>query len=257
MFKRITQTVLLCIVTFGCFLLSCPPTSCDAAGKTGTFYGTSKQVGAGTARTFVLVDNKGKPVSLGIEISKSAISKLPVKDTEYTLALPKGVSVPPFRYAVLNWNPHGHIPKPIYNVPHFDFHFYLITEEIREKITFTGADKKRVYLKPPAKYIAKDYIQAPGGGEPRMGSHWVDLTSPEFNGKSFTYTFVYGFYNGHLAFIEPMVTKSFLNTLSNISTKVKVPQKYEKSGYYPLEYSVKYDGKKKWYAISLDKLTFH
>jgi hypothetical protein len=25
----------------------------------------------------------------------------------------------------LNWNPHGHIPPGVYDLPHFDFHFYI------------------------------------------------------------------------------------------------------------------------------------
>ena len=31
----------------------------------------------------------------------------------------------PLKWALLNWNPHGHIPPGIYDRPHFDVHFYM------------------------------------------------------------------------------------------------------------------------------------
>jgi hypothetical protein len=257
MYTRAILTVSWCIVALVCFLLSCPPLSCDTpATKTGTFYGKARPVGDGNARMVVVVDADGKPTSLGIEVTATALSKLPETDTEYVLPLPKGVSVPPYRYAVLNWNPHGHIPPGIYDVPHFDFHFYIITQATRTRMTATGADEKLVYANPPAEYVAQGYIGAPGGGEPRMGWHWVDPTSPEFNGKPFTYTFIYGFYEGHLAFLEPMARKTFLETKPDVTAKVKLPPKYEKAGYYPTDYSVKYDDAKQSYTVSMDSLVY-
>ena len=31
----------------------------------------------------------------------------------------------PFKWVLLNWTPHGHIPPGVYDTPHFDVHFYL------------------------------------------------------------------------------------------------------------------------------------
>jgi hypothetical protein len=31
----------------------------------------------------------------------------------------------PFKWALLNWNPYGHIPLGVFGVPHFDVHFYI------------------------------------------------------------------------------------------------------------------------------------
>ena len=31
----------------------------------------------------------------------------------------------PFKWALLNWNPKGHIPPGVFDKPHFDVHFYI------------------------------------------------------------------------------------------------------------------------------------
>ena len=50
-----------------------------------------------------------------------------------------------------------------------------------------------------------------------MGAHWLDITSPELNQenpKSFTQTFIYGSYDGKVIFMEPMITKAFMDSTS-------------------------------------------
>jgi hypothetical protein len=43
-----------------------------------------------------------------------------------------------------------------------------------------------------------------------MGSHFVDITSPEFNGGIFTQTFIFGSYESNVIFYEPMITLDYL-----------------------------------------------
>lgn len=60
-----------------------------------------------------------------------------------------------------------------------------------------------------------------------MGGHALDLTGPEFNGGVFTNTFIYGFYQGEEIFLEPMLTKSYLESLSGSSTfTIRQPGQY-------------------------------
>src|SRR5437868_488939 len=40
----------------------------------------------------------------------------------------------PFTYLLVNWNPHGHTPPGIYDLTHFDVHFYLNQDTERLKI---------------------------------------------------------------------------------------------------------------------------
>lgn len=42
----------------------------------------------------------------------------------------------------LNWEPSGHPTEGVYTIPHFDFHFYMISEE--EVMNITGAPCRRL-----------------------------------------------------------------------------------------------------------------
>jgi hypothetical protein len=56
-------------------------------------------------------------------------------------------------------------------------------------------------------------------------------------------------------FVEPMVTKAFLETKPNITIPLKQPAAFPKRGYYPTSYSMKYDATRQEYTVSLDGLT--
>jgi len=148
----------------------------------------------------------------------------------------------------------GH-PPDFYGNPHFDFHFYMNTPEERAKITCKGDDTLRVYKAPAPEFIPQDYITAPLTGEGAMGWHWFDPNSSEFH-HSFTKTMIYGFYDGKMVFIEPMITKAFLETKPNTNETIKLPKAYPMTGvYYPTAYTVKYDETNKQYTVSLDGMT--
>ena len=168
------------------------------------------------------------------------------------LPLPAEVSVPPFRHVVLNWNPKGHIPPHVYDVPHFDFHFYILTPEERAKVSIAGAGMALVQQKPPERYLPPGYIAAPGGEESGMGAHWVDLASHEFHGNPFTHAFIYGTYAGRIAFLEPMVANTFLEKKQNVDLPIAQPPAVQVKGYYPTRYFVRYDPARKEYQVGMD-----
>jgi hypothetical protein len=252
MWRRMTHKISMMMIVRLAFTLvvigSLSPTL-DAA----TFYGESTAVGNGTARTWVVLDDEGKPTSVGVTMSETALSGLSSDPmpVEYRLALPKEASATPFDNVTLDWNAMGHEPPGVYDAPHFDVHFYMINYEERLKIT----DEKKFEIAPPAEYLPADYQKAPGG-VPQMGAHWVDVTSPEFQGKPFTITFIYGSYDGTVHFWEPMVSLAFLQTKPDFNAEIKQPQAYPQRGYYyPLKYSVRYDTASQEYRIALDELT--
>jgi hypothetical protein len=168
------------------------------------------------------------------------------------LTLPVEVSVPPFTHLTLDWNPKGHEPPKIYDAPHFDFHFYLIPPGDRQGIT--ASDGPRFAKAPAANQLPKDYVPTPGG-VPGMGAHWVDATSPEFNGKPFTTTFIYGTYDGSVIFYEPMITLAFLSTAQDFSAPVKRAPVVERKGYVPGLYRVSFSKQEDAYQVLLDELT--
>ncbi|MGH9832704.1 MAG: DUF5602 domain-containing protein [Blastocatellia bacterium] len=229
--------------------------------KPTIFAGEAQPVGNGTARSWVATDKDGKPTAIGVTFTEAALSGLPQSLTpgliwtEFLLPLPPEASATGFDHIGFNWNPKGHDPEGVYKVPHFDFHFYLISPTDRERITTRGEDLERVRKPLPAEFVPEGYVLAPASEEPGMGLHWVEPNSHEFHGKAFTHTFIYGSYDGRMIFAEPMISKAFLETKPNITVPVKLPAKYQKPGYYPTRYSVRYDPESREYTVAIEGLT--
>jgi hypothetical protein len=125
----------------------------------------------------------------------------------------------------------------IYTLPHFDFHYYMVTEaEVRG-----ATDTAKLNAAPAADYLPANHVS--GGAVPQMGNHWADITSPEFNGQPFTQTFMYGSYNSKITFYEPMITLNFMKSTTKFSRSIPQPARFKTAGYYPTKMSVsKHDG---------------
>lgn len=229
-------------------------TACEKDDKPqteGYFYGKAANVGNGTARAYVELDANGNPLQIGIAFNEAALENLPATDQPMTLELPaEALSKTPFKHVTFDYNPHGHEPMGIYTVPHFDCHFYKITEADKLKIGTNDAEK--LANNPDSTMIPAPYF--PVGPVPQMGVHWVDPTSPEFNGQPFTSTFIYGAYDGNVIFYEPMVAVDFIKTKPHKHYTVRQPQKFVPAGYYPLEYCVRWNAETKQYEIALEDL---
>jgi hypothetical protein len=217
---------------------------------TVTHYGQPVAMGKGTVRSFVKLDANGNPDEVGIAVSEAALNSLPSDMAEAILELPAEGSKTPFKHAYVTYMPHGHEPDGIYTIPHFDFHFYKITNA--ERLTMTPDKVAEISQAPDAAYLPKDYISA--GPAPLMGTHWVDATSPELNGKGFSTTFLYGSNKGEVIFYEPMITVDYLKKTSHQHVAIKQPQKIAPSGYYPSEYAIRYNATDKQYEVVLEKM---
>lgn len=215
------------------------------------FWGEKVNVGNGYAQTFIEM-NQTRPNEIGIVISEEGLKNLPMHDMkEYVLPMPIGASVFPYKHITLDWNPHGHEPDGVYNRPHFDMHFYFITQNERQAITCMNDDLPICMQNPPTEYLVSDYGPTPAG-VPNMGWHWADLLSPEFNGGIFTRTFIYGYYAGRPIFLEPMVTLDFLQSKEESNLEIRQPMMFpDVGGYYPKRYKVTYDQKYKLHKITL------
>ena len=210
-------------------------------------------IGRGYARSFVHLNAKLEPSSIGVILSREALDALPKVDQNYSLKLPIQIAVAPYKEIVINWNAQGHEPTDIYGIPHFDFHFYGISKEQRNSIMCSGGDVEICTREPTDDYIPAYYIPTPAG-VPMMGWHWLDSRSPELNGKRFTSTFIYGYYNGELIFSEPMITREFLLSNGSVNRVLPTPLKYAINGYYPKKYILNYDASKKVYRVVLKDL---
>lgn len=227
---------------------------------TGTHPGPSRDLGNGRAHAFITLDARGEPAAVGVRLSEGALTGLPAEPPpeadgwEYLLPLPKEASASGYDHIALDWNPKGHVPPGIYDVPHFDFHFYLVSQGERQKITAVGDDLARTHRAPLPDRMPEGYVLPEGTAVPRMGGHAIDPAAPEFNKQPFTRTFLYGFYDGEVIFVEPMVTQAFLETKPNVVEPVRVPTTVARPGYYPARYSVKYDAAKREYVVALENL---
>jgi hypothetical protein len=221
-----------------------------------TYFGESQKLGNGSLRSWVKLDSNCKPTAIGVTFTEAALTGLPAEAPKgeygisHKVALPPQASATPFNHISVDWNPKGHEPEHVYTVGHFDFHFYMISPEERQGITAQGDDLAKCKTQPAAEFVPEDYIYAPGSEIAGMGAHWVYKNAHELHGHPFTSTFIYGSYDGRFIFLEPMVSKAFLDTKPNLTEPVKQPAKVEKPGYYPTTYSVKYDPQTKEYTVA-------
>jgi hypothetical protein len=250
--------------------------------STKTIVGEQKNIGNGSVRTWLQVDAKtGEPRRIGVTLTESALSGLPADADppqegslklrlmdggpnhtfEYELKFPPEVAETAFSHMGFNWNPEGHGPKGIFTRAHFDVHFYMARPEYRHGIIVDLQDADPIHvrtsnLEPPGQFLPPDYQLAPNTAEPRMGSHYADVTSPQLKPGNFSNIFLIGVHGGSILFWEPMITKEYLETKPNFTAELKLPESYPVSGYYPTAYSVVYDRESKEFHISLDGLTF-
>jgi hypothetical protein len=233
--------------------------NCKLKAK-GFYFGETTLLGNGTVYSWARMASKTKPISVGVTFTETALEGLQTERPpnnplmpgyEHRMNLPKEADAVGIQGIAVDWNPKGHIPPGVYDVPHFDFHFYTVPTAQRDKITAVGTDKKKCF-KPIAKAYQPDhYMLAPQSEVPTMGVHWVDVTAPEFNGKPFTSTFIYGSYNGKWIFFEPMVNKSFLETKPNVVLPIVPLKKVQKHAWYPTKYVVRYNEERKEYTVAL------
>lgn len=234
--------------------------SSGSAGER-TVRGRSAKLGNGRIHTWARLGTDGKLAAIGVSFDEAALTGLPAEPpagqegVEYVLELPAEAAGSVYKSIAINWNPHGHGPTKIYDIGHFDFHFYLIGEDERGKITAVGDDLARNYKAVPEAYMPQGYIVAPDSAIAKMGAHLADPGSHEFHGKDFTKTFLYGAYDGKVIFLEPMITKAYLDTKPNSTESIKLPAKFASPGSYPTKYTVRYDTAKKEYTVALEGMT--
>ncbi len=273
------------------FLGGCSVPTEDSAPKPvaepTTTYSDGQNIGDGSIRSYVSLDASGVPTEVGIELTMTALNGLPEKRNNYSRCFDTdgdGVLVPgaecdgdlevrspipvnaasadlPYQWIGVNFNPEGHVP-PNWGVPHFDFHFHMVSEERVDSIR-TGPcgmhmnceDQDRGVLPVPEKYVPAGFISI-GAVVPAMGNHLIDSASPQM-GPPFdpaSNVVIYGAFDGHIIFIEPMITSEFLLGKPNSCFPVPQPAAVEQRGYYPQSYCINYDEGTDSLRVSLQQL---
>ncbi len=221
--------------------------------STRTFWGPSVSIGNGTGRAWVKANRAGTPLAIGVDLTAAALENLPMDPMEWVLALPSQIEVAPYDHVGLGYNPMGHEPPGVYDVPHFDVHFYMISEAEQGGIV---PNDPGFEIEPNLIYIPDHYQRIPGG-VPGMGAHWIDLLAPEFNGGIFSRTYIWGTFDGMVIFFEPMITVTALQSDTRVDIPTRQPQAFQRDGYYPTAYSTSHLGGSGTHRVALEGLFFH
>lgn len=259
---------------------------CAMASEALTYNGGSKKLGGGMVRVYAHMAEDGSPKALGVSFGADIFEALPEHrnttsrcfdlnddgnletnecegDLEVVLEFPREVANRPdipFKWMGVNWNAAGHPPADVYDRPHFDFHFYMVSKQAIGSIRpgpcgffIHCEDFKRATKPVPQKFVHSDHINV-DAAVVRMGNHLVDSVSPELQSppEKFTHTFIFGAYDGHITFYEPMITREFLFGQPNVCVPIKQPQAWEIGGYYPTRYCMRYLENSANYTISLE-----
>ncbi len=245
----------------GCSGESAPPSN------SGTFFGPSQPLGNGTVRTYTTLDDGGRPTEVGLRLSATALDGLPETNTgippTLMLDFPDQASATAFDHVMLNWNPEGHEPPELFGKPHFDFHFDMVDMATIQAIIAADPDyAAKAERAPESKYVPQGYVVPPGApaaaqAVPGMGVHLIDFSDSSLTSGSYDFTqiIINGTWDSRYTFIEPMITREWLQSQPTFEQPLKLPQAYQKSAYYPTTYGVRVDEQSKDYIISLAGMT--
>ena len=258
----------------------------SSGARAARVLGTPSSLGNGTVASYSEFDASGAPKAIGVVFSASALDALPTAPSdghrcfdanndgvidlatecsmwhERVLPVPSEVSRRPdvpFKWALLNWNPKGHMPPGVFDKPHFDVHFYI--EPIENifalqrgtcGLEFLRCDQFALASKPvPRNYVPPNF-QDLGAAAPAMGNHLLDPTTHEFHGEAFTRHWIYGVYDGRVIFWEDMVALSYMLSKPDACFPIQSPDAVALTGYYPTRSCIRYAPAKDEYTVSME-----
>ena len=276
--------LLLPFVMLAPILVGCASMGSESKGSRSL--GWTEPMGKGSVTSYAEFDNQGAPRAIGVAWSAAALDGLPMDSDhfrcharnrdgaidgsslcqhsfEQVLPLPDAAARRadiPFKWVLLNWNPKGHIPPGVYDLPHFDVHFQMapIAEIFAIEAgpcgpEFVRCDQFKIGKKPlPSNYIHTDYRDV-DAVVPAMGNHLIDLTGPEFNKQRFTRSWIFGIYDGKVIFYEEMVSREYLLSKPNACAPIKTPKAFATRGYYPTVSCIRHDGATGDYTVSMEQ----
>ena len=263
MYRQIAAVVVIAIL--GVAVTAGAVTGPVGRVSTGRVYGAEVALGNGTARVYIDL-LEGIPQEIGVALTEGALTNLPDDHMDGGIQMPDGhrmfeqiLPMPshnptPYKHVLLGWNPGGHEPAGVFDKPHFDFHFYTITNEERMAIDPTDAQfEVKANRHPEETHAPGNYIATPGA-VPFMGAHWISALAPEIHGEPFVQTFLFGSWDGRMIFAEPMITKAFLDSRPDFTAELPVPARHAEPGYYPSRYRIRWDENAKEYRVALSGL---
>lgn len=257
-------------------------------------YGPPAVIGRAQLRTYAQFAPDGRPHALGIVVPGAPIPTFPSEPSdgfrcldvnddgeldlsaecvgghERVLFFPERWTEEvesPFRWALFNWNPKGHGPPGIWDVPHFDFHFFIQSLQDRNGIRIgrcamlVNCDDLEAGQRPVPPRLLPDGYEDRGVVEFGMGNHLIDPATFGSPGRPATQTLIYGAWGGEVSFIEPMVTLAYLEDVRDgrepsTCFALKQADDVARTGFFPTRYCVRYRPGRDEYAVSLEAFEY-
>lgn len=146
----------------------------------------------------------------------------------------------------------GHPPPGVYDVPHFDVHFYFNSQASQNAVDCSNK------ALPDAQRMAAPFMflppNVPAECVPAMGYHALDPRAPELaqqNPAKFDKTLIMGYYDGKLSFVEPMMSREFMLKKEGFSFDVLKPAVVDKAGLYPRKLEMRFNAETNAYDVVL------
>jgi hypothetical protein len=212
-------------------------------------FGLPIPIGNGFARAYIKYSDSHL-VEVGVSLTTGVMEGLPNElmghQHEYLAHFPPH-NPTVYTHITMHWNYKGHRPVP-YLIPHFDFHFNMISETERKAITSNEAQGTHY---PPPLYLPRSYAPAPPISTPEMGVHWSSSAAEELHDIRFTQTLLYGTWDGRVVFVEPMITREFLMSKPDVTIPIAMPEKYAAAGIYATAYIIRWNKELGEYQVAL------
>jgi hypothetical protein len=228
------------------------------ADFSNTFYGPEVHLGDGKIRSFIKITHSDVPQEIGLEMTSGLFENLPAAYLDLHIPLhQKASEVTPYDHLEVDWMPNGH-PPAYFQLPHFDIHFYMLSQEEQMAIPPPNAINTSLagtaaFGRPSAGVLPADYTVA-SAAVPMMGRHWLDKFADVLSGATFTHQFIYGTFDNKVVFLEPMVTRAFLLSGTEVHNTIKQPAVFTPTGkFYPTRYNIYHDESKRKTYVSLDQ----
>jgi hypothetical protein len=186
-------------------------------------------------------------IEIGLELPMTAIENAAV-DGDFEVPVPQAVTTDTgFAHIWLNYAAEGHFPPGVFDVPHFDVHFYLLDKATRAAITCPEAEVPRERI--PAGYVIPGFEGEPEGAcVPGMGVHAVPVTTGE---EPFTATMTLVYHDGYLVAVEPMFTQQLLRARTSFTLDIPAPDEQPPGIDLPTRFIAEHDEDANLYRFRL------
>jgi hypothetical protein len=231
--RRALTAAAVAVLTLGALGAS----AADHSATPSIAYGSPLALGAGSARTYVELDDAGVPVAFGVAIAEAALATDPAAGA-IMLPVPTSARWAGYDHVLLDWQPRGDEPGHARYQPHVDFRFY------------TSADVQGAQYQPVA------YASLPDG-MPATAAEHADTGMVEMDGRRFARTFVYGAFDGQFVAFEPTIARATFDDarVGGRATEIlTVAGPHAPSGRYVTSYEVAFDARAREYRVRLHTL---